>query len=366
MKKITTELLYKRQITLKEIGKPGQDRLLQSKVVIVGCGGLGCVSAAYLVGSGIGSIQLIDFDEVNASNLHRQVFYKMEDVGKPKAKVLASYLKKIGPFSKIHYHELAVVKENVFKLIAESDIVLDCTDSLPIKYLLNDACVLKNKTLVYGSLYKFDGYVSTFNLEFQKGQFSSNLRDAFPEISKEAIPNCSEVGTLNTIVGLIGLMQANEVLKIVTQVGNPLIDELLIYNSLENSQYKMKLKRTFSKDTIQKIFDTESYYDLNCEVQDESLLISSEALKKELSNSFSNKNLKIISVLENKDSKLPMNVDQKLPYSQFQIYQIAFAPSNNYIIVCNKGITSYDVVKRLKEKFPKLKVLSLKGGILDY
>ncbi|MBT8385266.1 MAG: HesA/MoeB/ThiF family protein [Bacteroidia bacterium] len=363
---ISAEQLYKRQITLQEIGKQGQDRLLQSKVVVVGCGGLGCVAAAYLAGSGIGSIHLIDFDEVNASNLHRQVFYKIEDVGKPKARVLASYLKKIAPFSKINHHELAVVKENVFDLIAERDIVLDCTDSLPVKYLLNDACVLKNKTLVYGSLYKFDGYVSTFNLEFQKGQFSSNLRDAFPEISKEAIPNCSEVGTLNSIVGIIGLMQANEVLKIVTQVGNPLIDELLIYNSLENTQYKMKLKRSFSKDMIQKIFDNESYYDLNCEIQEETLLLTSEALKNELSNLTSNKNLKIISVIENKDTIFPFKVDITLPYSQFRFDQIAFSTANNYVIVCNKGITSYDVVKRIKEKNPDLKVLSLKGGLLNY
>ena len=363
---ITPEQFYKRQITLQEIGKQGQDRLLQSNVVIVGCGGLGCVAAAYLAGSGIGSIHLIDFDEVNASNLHRQVFYNIEDVGKPKAKILAAYLQKIAPFSKINHHELAVVKENVFELIEQGDIVMDCTDSLPVKYLLNDACVLKNKTLVYGSLYKFDGYVSTFNFEFQKGQFSSNLRDAFPEISKEAIPNCSEVGTLNSIVGIIGLMQANEVLKIVTQVGNPLIDELLIYNSLENSQYKMKLKRSFSKDAIQKIFDVESYYDLNCEIQDETLLYTSEALKNELSNTRSNKNLKIISVIENKDTILPFKADIKMPYSQFQIDQIAFSNSNNYIVVCNKGITSYEVVKRIKEKFPELTILSLKGGLLNY
>ena len=362
----TTEQFYKRQITLQEIGKQGQDRLLQSKVVIVGCGGLGCVAAAYLAGSGIGSLHLIDFDEVNASNLHRQVFYKMEDVGKSKAKVLASYLKKIAPFSKINHHELAVVKENVFELITAGDIVLDCTDSLAVKYLLNDACVLKDKTLIYGSLYKFDGYVSTFNLEFKKGQFSSNLRDAFPEISKEAIPNCSEVGTLNSIVGIIGLMQANEVLKIITQVGNPLIDVLLIYNSLENSQYKMKLKRSFSKGMIQKIFDAESYYDLNCEIQDETLLLTSETLKKELSNVTSNNNLKIISVIENMDTIFPFKVDIKLPYSEFQFDQIAFTTENKYVVVCNKGITSYDVVKRIKEKNPDLKVLSLRGGLLNY
>lgn len=244
--KITKQNLYKRQTTLKEIGNLGQEKLQQAKVLVVGCGGLGCVASVYLAASGIGNIYLIDFDLIDESNLHRQVFYKMDDIGKPKSEVLANYISKISPFVNVSFDTNAISKQTIFKKIKDYDIILDCTDNLPIKYLLNDVCVIKNKILVYGSLYKFDGYVATFNV-LKNDKRTCNLRDAFPKVPTKTVPNCSEVGTLNTIVGIIGLMQANEVLKLVTNTGNLLTNQILIYDSLENSQYKMKLKNIFSK-----------------------------------------------------------------------------------------------------------------------
>jgi len=185
---------YQRQTTLPEIGETGQQALGQAKVLVAGCGGLGSVAAVYLAASGIGKIHLIDFDLVSASNLHRQVFYKTAAIGKAKAEVLAAHIKAINPFVKVTFSKEAVAKNNVKKLIADYDIVLDCTDNLPIKYLLNDACILMDKILVYGSLYKFDGYVATFNALDKDGNRTTNLRDAFPEMPTEYIPNCSEAG----------------------------------------------------------------------------------------------------------------------------------------------------------------------------
>lgn len=364
--KITPKQLYKRQTTLTEIGEEGQEKLLQSKVVIVGCGGLGSIAAVYLAASGIGSIHLVDYDVVDASNLHRQVFYRTKDIGKSKAQVLKKHIESISPFVTVTYSNQAVSKSTVFNEINEFDYVLDCTDSLPTKYLLNDACVLQNKTLIYGSLYKFDGYVANFNVKLPDDSFSANLRDAFPEISKEAIPNCSEIGTLNTIVGMIGMLQANEVLKLATNIGNPIVDQLVIYNSLENSQFKMKLKRSFTKKMIQQIFETESYFDAACEPQDKKLLISSEQLKKELTLQSNNKKLKIISTIENKNASTPFNVHDKIPFSEFKIDKIQLSHDNEYVVVCNKGITSYAATLQLKEKYPSLKILSLKDGIINY
>lgn len=364
--KITPKQLYKRQTTLTEIGEEGQEKLLQAKVVIVGCGGLGSIAAVYLAASGIGTIHLVDYDVVDASNLHRQVFYRTKDIGKSKAQVLKKYIESISPFVTATYSNQAVSKSIVLNEINEFDYVLDCTDSLPTKYLLNDACVLQNKTLIYGSLYKFDGYVANFNVKLPDDSFSANLRDAFPEISKEAIPNCSEIGTLNTIVGMIGMLQANEVLKLVTNVGNPIVDKLVIYNSLENSQFKMKLKRSFTKKMIQQIFETESYFDAACEPQDKKLLISSEQLKKELTLQSDNKKLKIISTIENKNASTPFNVHDKIPFSEFKIDKIQLSHDNEYVVVCNKGITSYAATLQLKEKYPSLKILSLKDGIINY
>ena len=375
--KITPKKLYKRQTTLAEIGDDGQQKLLQTKVVVVGCGGLGSVAAVYLAASGIGTIHLIDFDVVDISNLHRQVFYKTADIGKPKSKILANHIKEISPFVKVTFSTNAISKDTVFKAIDTADFVMDCTDSLPIKYLLNDACVLKDKSLIYGSLYKFDGYVSSFNIKISKTAYGCNLRDAFPEISKEAIPNCSEAGTLNTIVGIIGLMQANEVLKLVTNTGKPLVNQLLIYNSLENTQYKMTLKpdgtcHSERKRRFSEIFKTETYYDSSCEIQDESLLITNEELKDELSLRAQSRSFEIVSVIENLNTSLPFEVDIKIPFSQFDALtsyverSLSTDKNKDFVIVCNRGILSYTATQQLKQHYPDLNVLSLKGGITNY
>jgi len=369
--KITQEQLYKRQTTLSEVGFEGQQKLLQARVLIVGCGGLGSVAAVYLAAGGVGTIHLIDYDVVDASNLHRQVFYKTDDIGKPKSEVLAKHIKEISPFVKVSFGNTAISKKIVFDELKNYDYVLDCTDSLPIKYLLNDACVLTDKVLTYGSLYKFDGYIANFNVEQSKGDFSSNLRDAFPEISKEAIPNCSEVGTMNTIVGIIGLMQANEVLKLITNIGNPFTDQLLIYNSLENTQFKMKLKNSFTKEMIQQIFDVEDYVDVNCFVQENALLISADQLKNKLSIQTERKKLNVISVIQNIDTPIPFEVTAKIPFSKFDdiashIEQSQNIESDNFVIICNRGILSYTATQQLKEKYPDLNILSLQGGITNY
>lgn len=368
--------LFARQTTLTEIGESGQLKLQQTSVLIVGCGGLGNTVATSLAGSGIGTIHLVDFDVVDISNLHRQLFFTIEDIDKPKVKVLGNYLKKIAPFTKVIEHHKVIHKENIFELLANVNFVLDCTDSLPTKYLLNDACVLKNKPFIYGSLYKFDGYVASFNISKKVGEFSTNLRDAFPEISKEAIPSCSEIGTLNTIVGIIGLLQANEVLKLACGIGKPLVDELLIYNSLENSQYKMKLKMMDSCHSerikrISQIFKQESYFDVRCNIQDPSLLISANELKK-VFNLQSEKQVQLISIIEDISTSLPFEVDAKIPLSSFDDIvghiERSHDVNNNptIIFICQKGISSFRATQKFKKKYPDLEILSLKGGISQY
>ncbi len=357
--KITKQNLYKRQTTLKEIGSLGQEKLQNAKILVIGCGGLGCVASVYLAASGIGNLHLIDFDVVDASNLHRQVFYKIEDIGKSKSQVLANYINEISPFVKVSFDTNAISKNNIFEIISNYKILLDCTDNLPIKYLLNDACVIKNKVLIYGSLYKFDGYVATFNVSENNRQ-TCNLRDAFPEIPKETVPNCSEIGTLNTIVGIIGLMQANEVLKLVTNTGNLLTNQILIYNSLENSQYKMKLKQIFSKEMILDEFNKETYQDINCEIQDEKLLISATELKNKIND------VEIISVLEDVEVELPFKVVNKIPLSKLDLFTLEIDNNKEYIVVCNRGISSYKATKMIKEKHSALKIYSLENGIINY
>jgi len=362
----TKEQFYNRQTILKDFGKIGQQKLQESSIVIIGCGGLGSVAAVYLAASGIGKIHLIDFDVVGISNLHRQVFYKTEDIGKSKAIVLADYIHSITPFVEINTGDKAITKDTIFDQIDDFDVVVDCTDSLPTKYLLNDYCVITDHILVYGSLYKNDGYVASFNIPDKQGN-SANLRDAFPKMPEQAIPNCSQIGTLNPIVGIIGLMQANEVIKIVSGIGKPLTNQLLIYNSFDNSQFIMKLNTAkgcdnVGKRSILKKFKKENYSDSNCEIQDDDLLIDAAELKSRIGN----KNLEIISIVENINQNLPFEVYEKLPFSQFDVESFSADLNKEFIIVCKKGITSYTTTKMLLDKYPKLKVLSLKNGIDNY
>lgn len=358
--KISKAEYFKRQTTLSEIGEEGQELLQQAKVIIIGCGGLGSPIAVYLAASGIGHLHLVDFDTVSISNLHRQVFYNVEDVEKPKAEILATKISKQAPYTKVTFTNEAIDKSSILNLISKFDIIVDGTDSLQIKYLINDACVIAKRPLVYGSLYKFDGYIATFNILEADGRYSCNLRDAFPEIAKD-IPNCEEAGTMNPIVGIIALLQVNEVIKIVTKNGKLLSDQLLIYNVLENSQFKMKLKKNESIN-IDEIFEVSQYSDFYCETQDNSLLISSENLKRNLKN----ENLKIISVINNKNQKLPFEVHEKMPIISFNIEGFVPDFNKNYIIVCNKGISSYKIATALKNKYPDLRIFSLNKGIEQY
>ena len=351
--------LFKRQITLSEIGENGQQKLQDAKILVVGCGGLGSLIAVYLGSSGVGKLHLIDFDTVDITNLHRQVFYSLDDVGFSKSECLANFITQRSPFTDVSFSKKAIIKENVIELISKYDVIVDGTDSLPTKYLLNDACVIHEKPLVYGSLYKFDGYVCTFNLKQEDGSFSANLRDAFPDMNTD-VANCEEAGTLNAIVGMIATAQVNEVLKIISGVGKPLTNELLIYNVLHNTQLKMKLSSNILKEEIASLFNTQNYFDAACETQNPDWQIS----PKELKNKIGDSNLELIAVLPN--LKLPFKVHQTIPIQEFDAGTLNIDKEKLYIMVCQRGLNSYRATVQLKEKYPSLQVLNLTGGISSY
>ena len=359
MSPISKSDLFKRQITLSEIGEAGQQKLQEAKVLVVGCGGLGSPIAVYLGASGIGKLHLIDFDRVDISNLHRQVFYSLKDIGKFKSECLSNFIQQRAPFTEVSFSSEAITKENAIELISEYDIIIDGTDSLPTKYLLNDVCVILEKPLVYGSLYKFDGYVSAFNLKQEDGSFSANLRDAFPDMNTTTA-NCEEAGTLNAIVGMIATAQVNEVLKIITGIGKPLTNELLIYNVLQNTQLKMKLSSNIFKDEIVSLFNTQNYFDSACGTQNPDWQIS----PKELKNKIGDPNLELIAVLPN--LKLPFKVHQTIPIQEFDASTLNVDKEKTYVMVCQRGFNSYKATEQLKEKYPSLQVFNLTGGIRNY
>ena len=196
---------YNRQIILDQIGEAGQKKLLQSSVTIIGCGGLGSIIAPYLAGAGVGKLILVDRDKPHISNLHRQIVFK-ENETQSKARALGQFISAFNAEVNVAVIEEMLEKKNVSEIIPHSyeGIVVECTDDMVTKYLLNDYCHINKIPLVYGAIHKYEGYVSLFKNESQE---DIHLRDIFPEINTE-IPNCSEVGVMNTIAGIIGILQA--------------------------------------------------------------------------------------------------------------------------------------------------------------
>ncbi|HEY4194448.1 MAG TPA: HesA/MoeB/ThiF family protein, partial [Mucilaginibacter sp.] len=211
---------YSCQIALPGFGESAQLLLQQAKVLIVGAGGLGCPAAQYLTAAGIGTLGIADFDTISTSNLHRQVLYTPDDAGLKKVAIACERLQKQNPAVRLVTHDIKITSHNVMDIMRRYDIILDGTDNFETRYLLNDAAVLLEKPLVYGAIYQFEGQVAVWNIKNADGTYSPNYRDMFPEVDATQIPNCAEGGVIPTLAGIIGCMQANEVIKYITKTGD--------------------------------------------------------------------------------------------------------------------------------------------------
>lgn len=222
---------YSCQMALPQFGKAAQEKLSEASVLIVGAGGLGCPSALYLAASGIGHIYIADDDVISESNLHRQILYNSSEVGLKKATIAAIKLQEQNKHITVTAIEQRIDSQNILPLLAACDIAIDCTDNLETKYLLNDACVLAKKPLVYGAIYQYEGQVAVWNVMNDDGSFSTNYRDIFPDADAAVIPNCAEGGVLPSLAGIIGCMQANEVIKYITCAGELLKSKILMFDA---------------------------------------------------------------------------------------------------------------------------------------
>ena len=224
-------LRYSCQIALPGFNSQAQQLLQQAKVLIIGAGGLGCPAAQYLAAAGIGTLAIADHDVVSVSNLHRQILYTPDDVGKKKAIIACDRLQKQNPDIKVVPHDVKVTSENVMTLIKDYDIIVDGTDNFDTRYLINDAAVLAGKPVVYGAIYQFEGQMAVWNLTNADGTKTPNYRDLFPEVDATQIPNCADGGVIPTLAGIIGCMQANEVIKYITQTGELIAGKVLIFDA---------------------------------------------------------------------------------------------------------------------------------------
>lgn len=234
---------YHCQMALPGFGTASQELLKNAKVLIVGMGGLGCPSAQYLAASGIGTIGLADDDIVSESNLHRQILYTPDDIGKSKVDIATKKLQQQNPSVKITPFNFRVTSENVMDLISDFDLIIEGTDNFETKCLLNDACVLTGKPLVYGAIYQYEGQVSVWNVMQKDGTYSPNYRDVFPNAEESQVPNCREGGVLPTLAGIVGCMQANEAIKYFTNPEDLLAGKLWMMNVLNGKTQIIKLRK---------------------------------------------------------------------------------------------------------------------------
>jgi molybdopterin/thiamine biosynthesis adenylyltransferase/rhodanese-related sulfurtransferase len=219
---------YSRQIILPEVGVQGQQKLKEASVLVIGAGGLGCPVLQYLAAAGVGNIGIADGDVVEQSNLQRQLLYRENEIGQSKASVAAEKIKVINPLIKVDVHQTNIKVDNAETIISGYDIVVDGTDNFSSRYLINDTCVILNKPLVFGSIFKFEGQVSVFNY---KG--GPTYRCVFPEPpEEEEMPNCATIGVIATLPGIVGTLQANEVIKLITGIGEALNGRLLVIDAL--------------------------------------------------------------------------------------------------------------------------------------
>ncbi|HVM87978.1 MAG TPA: HesA/MoeB/ThiF family protein [Puia sp.] len=365
MKNNSASERYKRQISIKEFGEASQQKLSAAKLLMVGAGGLGCPILQYLCAAGIGTIGIIDDDVVMLNNLHRQILYSVNDIGKSKAEQASKHLQRLNPDIKIISYNLRLSTDNAIDLINQFDYVVDGTDNFATRYMINDACVLMNKPLIYGAISQFEGQVSIFNSRSKKSEQPVNYRDIFPEPPKTGeVLNCEEAGVLGIMPGIIGLMMANETIKLITGIGEPLINKLLTFNALTNQQYELQLNPTeISSSLIPK--DINAFKQTNYEWLCSPGIKESEIDMDAFLPLINNKDVDIIDVRE--PGEWPDANDFihiKIPLKELE-ENTASIKNKTVVCFCKSGTRSYEAAKKLSSIFKNEKtVYSLKGGIL--
>ncbi|AYD47706.1 molybdopterin-synthase adenylyltransferase MoeB [Arachidicoccus soli] len=340
---------YNRHFILEDIGETGQLKLKQAKVLIIGAGGLGCPVLQYLTAAGIGNIGILDDDIIEQSNLQRQILYTYNDIGKHKAAVAASKLALLNPFVNLKAHTERLTNKNAISLFDKYDIIVDGSDNFSTRYLVNDAAVITNKPVVFGSIYKFEGQVSVFN--YRNGP---NYRCLFPTPpDSKLVGNCSAIGVLGVLPGIIGALQANEVIKIICQIGNILSGKLWTINTLTMDQHLLNFKKN-SAILINKLED--NYFNF-CGAQ--------ENLKEikycELIKHMSEYNLLDVRTINERNKyhiggiHIPLN---ELPEKFNTIPQ-----SKNLIVYCQSGIRSKEAITFLKKAGFTCALFNLEGGL---
>ncbi len=354
---------YSRHITIPEFNIEGQKKLKAARVLVIGSGGLGSPVLLYLAAAGVGHIGIVDFDVVDDSNLQRQVLFTVEDIGKSKAETAKKRLLALNPYIDFKVYNTAFTKDNALEIIKDYDVVADGTDNFPTRYLVNDACVLSGKTNVYASIFQFEGQVSVFNYIDENGVRGPNYRDLFPEPPPPGlVPNCSEGGVLGVLPGIIGSLQANEVIKVITGVGETLSGRLFLFDAAAFSTRILKVvKNPATK--IEGLINYEQF----CGIGAEEEKAIKEISVKELKNWQDNKeDFQLIDVREPYEFEIANLSGELIPLGQVLKNVEKFSKDKKVVIHCRSGKRSADAIRELENLYNFENLYNLKGGILSY
>ncbi len=358
---------YSRQTLLKGFGEAGQEKLLRAKVLVIGAGGLGCPALLYLAAAGIGTIGIVDNDIISLSNLHRQPLYSTMDIGLFKSETAAKKLGALNPEINFSIYNERLTSANALEILASFDIIIDGSDNFATRYLVNDACVLLDKPLVYGAVSQFEGQIAIFNFHTSKNIPAVNYRDLFPQLPKEnEVLNCAEAGVLGVLPGIIGTMQASETIKLITGIGKPLINSLLSFNALNNQFYEISLQAKPETRSLipatKKDFESMNYEwlcaaersprEIDITKFDE-LIAAGDTILIDVREPH-----ELPLVTEFKHERVPMSI----------LKELLIKPDAGTIVVfCQSGKRSLEAAEYLFELNKKSrKVYSLKGGILQW
>ncbi len=334
---------YQCQMALPGFGIESQELLKNAKVLIVGMGGLGCPSAQYLTSSGVGTIGIADDDIVSLSNLHRQILYTPDDTGTYKVDAAAKKLQQQNPSVSIIPYRLRITSSNVMELISEFDLIIEGTDNFETKCLLNDACVLAGKPLVYGAIYQHEGQVSIWNVLQNDGTYSPHYRDVFPNAEESQVPNCREGGVIPTLAGVVGCMQANEALKYLIRSEETLAGKLWMMNMMTGKTQIIKLRKTSVQIT-----------DLPQTIQ---LIRYEEFIKDQDS-------FEMIDVRTREEHQIFNIGGKNIPLDELdEYYSVLSSVSNPIVIYCQSGKRSMEAARKIKKEFPGKEILSLQNGL---
>lgn len=350
---------FERQHILPGFGREGQEKLSLAKVLVVGAGGLGCPALLHLSAAGVGTIGIADGDSISESNLNRQTLFGQNDIGKPKAVTAAGVLKQKYPDIQFDVIPNYLTPQNTIETINSYDLILDGSDNLGTRYMVNDACVLLKKPLIMGAIYQYEGQVAVFN--YGKGPI--NYRDIYP-VPPEAneIPNCSETGVLGILPGIIGTLQAAEAMKLLSGLGKVLTNKVLFYNLKTCSFYEVVVKPnpTSGKGIpIDLAAFKKTDYNVTCG------LAENISWEKALDWSRNLKSSKLIDIREpNEEPVFEQSGIEKIPMGNLVENLRQLKSTEHILLFCQSGQRSIKLAEQLKKSFPEKKIFSIEGGIL--